>query len=287
MKAGMLLLAAALSVPAQAGFWERMSWPVLAPEDLKAGTYHARHAEIFGKYAAGYNIEVLRAVDAVQKTAMDGGGYFTGVKAVPPESPIGYPVALFGKPLLDPPRKTSYCSGSSYTALIEALNRIFPNGLDLAPERAESLRMQEPDGGRREDFVKFWGNWNADDFGNHYALIQYSDMGTVIPPAEARAGDFLNIHWKTGVSHSVVFLGWHMDKKAGKSVLFWSSQAATNGLADRSAPLSLIDAVKIVRLTHPQGVATFDVNKPVSKDVAWDKVAWAWFKPSRRAARAP
>jgi hypothetical protein len=119
------------------------SWLVLSPNDAKLGPHHVRHAEVFGKYVTGYNLAVLRGIDTVQSSAMDGGGYFTGVKAVPAESPIGYPLSLLGKPLLAPPRKTSYCSGASYSAFIESLNLIVANASkQLSNERFEALRKQ-------------------------------------------------------------------------------------------------------------------------------------------------
>src|SRR5205085_6520040 len=100
------------------------------------------------------------------KTAMDGGGYFTGIKAQPTESPIGYPLTLGETPLLAPPRTTSYCTGASYSAFIEGLNlwlqqepAIKRDDLDTDPlpawqppfaeiteDRLESLRLQEPNG---------------------------------------------------------------------------------------------------------------------------------------------
>jgi RecA/RadA recombinase len=130
-------------------------WFVLSKDDLAGGTHHTRHAEIFGKYVKGYNYYALQAVDKVQATAMDGGGYFTGIKAVPTESPIGYKLTLFDRPLLEPPRTTSYCSGSTYAAFIEQMNLLFPDqGKELSSDRYEAIRMQEEDGGaRRHDQV--------------------------------------------------------------------------------------------------------------------------------------
>src|ERR1700753_32404 len=111
---------------------------------------------MYGTDAPGFNINVLKACDAVQTTAMEGGGYFIGVKANPPESPIGYDLKLFGKPMLAAPRKSSYCSGASYTAFVEALNFQFTDGLSrMSNQRIEAMRMQEPDGARRDDGVKF------------------------------------------------------------------------------------------------------------------------------------
>jgi len=248
---------------------------LLSGKQLTAGPHHTHHAELFSRGVNGINLLVLRAIDRVQATAPDGGGYFIGVKAKPPESPIGYPLGLFGHALLNPPRKTSYCSGSSYTAFIETLNLLMPDAAArLSPERLEALRMQEPDGGRREDHVKFWGQWNADGPGCQYALVQYAKMGVVIDPKRARPGDFMNINWKSGNGHSTVFLGWHEDAQHVKSVLYWASQTGTNGLGDQLSKIEKIASVKIVRLTSPENLLTFDPATPVDDKVAGDPIDW-------------
>jgi hypothetical protein len=252
------------------------SWFILKKEMLDLGAHHQRHLEVFGPSVAGtYNEKVLEAIDRVQATAMDGGGYFIGVKADPPESPIGYNVTLFGQPLLEAPRTTSYCSGASYTAFIESLNLIYPNGAtQLSWDRAESLRMQELDGSRREDRIKFWGKWNDDGFGSHYALVQYSGMGVEVEPVNARPGDFMNITWANGGGHAVVFLGWKLDVNSGeKGLLYWSSQRTTNGLGDQLVPLERIRHVKVVRMTKPDNLFKFDVETPVERRIPGDKIA--------------
>lgn len=242
----------------------------LKPDMVYSGQHRQDHLHRLGALAPGYNAFVLQAIDRVQASAPDGGGYFTGVRAVPPESPIGYPLSLFGKSLLDPPRPTSYCSGSSYAVLVEALNRIYPQGLQISPERFEALRMQEPDGSRREDCVKAWGWWNADGYGCHYCLVQYLGMAQEVPPEEARPGDFLNINWKTGTGHSVVFLGYSRDSERRLQVNYFSSQASTGGLADHTVLAEKIQNVKFVRLTTPQNLSRFDPGSPVHRQVAPD-----------------
>ncbi len=261
-------------------------WFFLSKDDvayLSAGgdnpeaAHHTRHAERFGKYIQGYNRYVLAGIDRVQSTAPDGGGYFIGIKAVPTESPIGYALSLFGRPLIDPPRTTSYCSGSTYSAFIEAVDMIFgPQGAARLDEaHYEAARMQEPDGGRREDGVKYWGHWNDDGFGSHFALVQYSGMGREITPAQARPGDFMNVSWKKGGGHSVVFLGWYKDDADGKGrLLYWSSQKSTNGLSDQLVSLERIREVKIVRLTTPENLFTFDIAQPVQRKIPGDAVNW-------------
>src|SRR6201999_3987620 len=98
------------------------SWFVLSPWEVQLGAHHTRHLEVFGNGITGYNRAILAGIDHVQSTQPNGGGYFTGVKAKPAESPIGYPLKLLGQPMLTPPRSSSYCSGSSYSAFIEGLN---------------------------------------------------------------------------------------------------------------------------------------------------------------------
>nr|ALS90601.1 MetaGeneMark_Unknown Function [uncultured bacterium] len=136
------------------------------------------------------------------------------------------------------------------------------------------MRMQEPDGGRREDGVKFWGHWNDDGFGSQYALVQYSGMGEEIKPADARPGDFVNISWTSGLGHSAIFLCYLTDETGAKRMLYWSSQPGTNGLGDQSSPLEKIKEVKFVRLTHPEKVFTFDPGKNVDRKVPGDKIEW-------------
>lgn len=240
----------------------------LAPGQLEAGMHHQRHLELLADSTVGYNAYVLQAIDKVQASAPQGGGYFTGVKAVPAESPIGYGLQLLGAPLLTPPRSTSYCSGSSYTVLIEALNALFP-GRRLDARRVELMRMQEPDGGRREDRVKAWGWWNADGYGSQFCLVQYLGLAEEIAPRDALPGDFVNISWKSGNGHSVVFLGYSRDEQDGLQVSYFSSQASTQGLADHKVSADLIQDVKFVRLTHPEKLFTFEPG-PVQLQVPGD-----------------
>ncbi|MCK5738804.1 hypothetical protein KAH55_06465, partial [bacterium] len=251
---------------------------ILDDAALSAGAHHTNHAEIFGKYVTDFNNninrEILAGIDSVQQHALDGGTYFIGIRANPPESPVFYQLQLFGQPLLEVPRQSSYCSGSTYSAFIEAMNIHFPNGKTrLSAERFEALRMQEPNGARREDGIKFWGHWNADGFGNHFALVQYSGMGETITPKTARPGDFLNISWKNGGGHSVIFLGWAI-QDGDKKLVYWSSQTGTNGYGDQIVSVNRIATVKIVRLTHPEKLFTFDYATPVTNSVPGDTITW-------------
>ena len=250
------------------------TWFAFSLEDLKDGMWHTKHTEIFGGHVDGFNFAVLKAIDIVQAQTNKGSGYFTGITAQPPESPIGYPLSLFGLHLLEPPRSTSYCSGATYAAFIETLNLLYPTGAQyLSLDRFESLRMQEPDGGRRNDSVKFWGYWNADGFGNHFALVQYSGMGTVIKPSSARPGDFMNISWTFGGGHSVIFLGWVRNKNDKLGVAYWSSQTETNGCGDVVfKSVDLIKSVKIVRLTNPERIFNFNVEQTVTNSIVGDLI---------------
>jgi hypothetical protein len=262
------------------------TWHVLNEDQLPAASQHTEHLDRYGNAIEGHNRLVLEAIDKVQSTAMDGGGYFIGITADPPESPIGYGLTLFGQPLLNPPRTSSYCSGATYTAFIETLN--LKHDADtailqenpghtplptLSSERVEAMRMQEPDGGRREDGIKFWGHWNDDGFGTQFALVQYSGMGEEIKPNRARPGDFMNISWTNGGGHSVIFLGWHQNDD-GKHLLYWSSQKSTHGMGDQLVLLSRIRKVKIVRLTDPDRLFNINVDTAVDRKVPGDTIDW-------------
>jgi hypothetical protein len=144
----------------------------------------------------------------------------------------------------------------------------------MAPERVDALRMQEPDGSRREDGVKLWGHWNDDGPGCQYALVQYTKMGTEITPREARPGDFANINWTSGGGHSVIFLGWIKDEADNKSILYWASQPSTNGLGDQQSSLKKVANIKFVRLTDPEQLFLFDPDTKVNRKVHYDNIDW-------------
>lgn len=225
--------------------------------DLKVDSSFS-YSETFGKYITGYNTYILQAIDKVQAKFPDGGGYFIGISAIPTESPIGYNLNFLNRELLNAPRATSYCSGSSYTVFIEALNLILADST-LSDKQLELLRMQEPDGDRRNDGVKFWGNWNADGYGSYDALVSYSGIGEKIKPKEAMPGDFMNISWKSGIGHSVIFLGWLKIEKT-PFLAYWSSQKSTNGLGLDTVKIDKINNISLVRLTKPEKILTFEPN---------------------------
>lgn len=231
------------------------------------------HARTYGPRTSGFNRLVLGAIDIVQATAMDGGGYFTGVKADPPESPMGYPLKLGGKAILDPPRCSSYCSGASYSVFIEALNLwLRDHPTEISDAALENLRMQEPDGGRREDEVKVWGWWNANGFGSEFAVVQVMKAGQRIAAKDAQPGDFMNISWKSGHGHSVVFLQWERSAEGVAGIRYWSSQAVTNGMSDAWAPLDAIVDVCAARVTDPAQALKVESIGPVDRSVVGDKL---------------
>ena len=236
---------------------------VIALIGVKVPTGHFQQ-EVVGSNEI--NQAVLAAVTKLQAGAPDGGGYFAGVKAVPAESPIGIPLSLFGQPLLNPTRTSSYCSGASYAALVGALDILLvARSAELTPERLEAVRMQEPDGSRREDMVKLWGWWNADGPGTLYALAMYTSMGSRVGAMEAKAGDFCNIQWKKGNGHSVVFLSWETLPTGEPAMRYWSSQKGTNGMGEQTSPLASMFGVVFVRLTHPEGLFELDPSKKMEK----------------------
>ncbi len=245
----------------------------LHEHDLIHGPHHTAHDSIFGPMVTGYNRFILKGIDIVQAHAPDGGGYFAGLGVDPPEAPVGYPLRFLDVPLLEPARTTSYCSGSSYSAFIEGMNLLFDDyNAETDPSQFEALRMQEPDGGRREDGIKMWGHWNADGYGNHFALVQYSGIGDTLSPHRARPGDFMNISWNNGGGHSVIFLGWYKDRQDSLNVLYWSSQKSTNGLGDDIAPVSRIREVMVVRVMRPEKLFTFNTGNSVDVHIRGNKI---------------
>ena len=231
---------------------------------VEVPTYHISHLRKFGFGVPEANRAVLRGVDIVQSREPEGGGYFIGVKADPPESPIGYQVTFRDRPLLNPPRSTSYCSGASYAAFITALDLLLGTW-SFSEDIHEAVRMQEPDGGRREDTVKLYGWWNADGPGSYYALWGYTRLGVRISPKDALAGDFCNINWVKGPGHSVVFLGWEKTAEGEPGMRFWSSQASTNGLGDKTVPLSSIAGFVFTRLTSPEKLAYLNPKRKMER----------------------
>ncbi len=251
------------------------AWRLLPDTATKLPIHNQLHFATFGADIPPINRMVLQAVDKVQATQPNGGGYFIGLTAVPAESPIGYPLAFLNQNLLDPPRTTSYCSGSSYAVFIETLNlALGANPPPLTPIQLEAMRMQEPDGGRREDKIKLWGWWNADGPGSQYAMVQYAKVGERIRPENALPGDFLNINWKSGLGHSVVFLGWAYNADHQKCVMYWSSQKRTDGFADDLAPIDKVKDVVFTRLSHPENLTAWDPASPVELAVVGDPVNW-------------
>ena len=80
----------------------------------------------------------------------------------------------------------------------------------------------------------------------------------------------MNISWKKGGGHSVIFLGWYKAPGDTMKVRYWSSQKRTNGMGDDMVPISRIAEVCIVRLVQPENIFTFDINAPVNTKVKGD-----------------
>lgn len=242
-------------------------WFFLSLETTDFEIQNTNHYQFYSDYVTGYNRFILKAIDLVQSTAMDGGGYFIGKYADPPESPIGYELSLFNYPIIDPPRTTSFCTGATYATFIEAMNEIYDGTpVFLSSERMDALRMQEFDGSRRDDFCKFWGYWNA-PAGNVLSLTRYSEVGTEITPRDARPGDFVFIQNKNGTGHLVVFLHYFFDEDMEIHMKYWSSQNRTDGMGDASSEWENIDYIKVVRLTNPIDIFLFDYEVDLTDEV--------------------
>jgi len=242
------------------------NWYYLSASQRAQDSHNCQHFFNYGADAPEYNEFVLRGIDKVMATAPNGGGYFVGLKAQPPESPLGYELKLGSYSLLTPPRPTSYCSGSSYGVFIEALNLINPRySKRMTAAQLEACRMQEADGGRRDDDVKLWGYWNDDIWGIHHALIDYTQTGEVVEPDAARPGDFIKIMWSKASGHFVVFLGWVRGAdNQPTAIRYWSSQPGTNGFGEQESSIGKIYSLLFVRLTEPDNITKFDPGYKVN-----------------------
>jgi hypothetical protein len=86
----------------------------------------------------------------------------------------------------------------------------------------------------------------------------------------------MNILWKKGGGHSVVFLGFLKDKKTGKtSITYWSSQAESNGFADvYTTPVDSVKSIRAVRLTRPENIFNFNIENKVDLKIPGDKISF-------------
>ncbi|MFA6074666.1 MAG: hypothetical protein WCV63_03560 [Negativicutes bacterium] len=245
---------------------EYHNWYFLSDSQRSQDVHNIKHFFDYGADAPNYNKAVLQGIDKVMATAPNGGGYFVGLRANPPESPLGYDLKFGKYSLLTPPRSTSYCSGSSYGVFIEALNIINPRYSNrMTAAQLEACRMQEPDGGRRDDDIKLWGYWNDDVWGIHHALIDYTQMGEVVAPYAAKPGDFIKIMWSKSSGHFVVFLGWVRGaNNQPVAIRYWSSQPGTNGFGEQESSISKIYSILFVRLTYPDNITKFDPDYKVN-----------------------
>jgi hypothetical protein len=227
--------------------------------------------------SAPFNGAILAEVQKMQRMLPNGGGYFMGIKADPMECPIGLPIEFCGRPLLTPTRPTSYCSGVTYALFLSVIEKaVQENRWVLTQGQVEALRLQEPDGGRREDEVKLWGWWNADGPGSLYALTFVTSMGVRVAPKEAQPGDFLNINWAKGGGHSAVFLGWVPTPDGKPGMKFWGSQSSTNGVGEVVVSQESMSGLVITRLTRPAGILSLDPSINLKRPrVEYDKPPYA------------
>ena len=227
--------------------------------------------------SAPLNAAILAEMQQMHAKLPNGGGYFMGIKADPMECPIGLPIEFCGRPLLTPTRASSYCSGVTYALFLSAVEReVQANRWVLSQGQMEALRLQEPDGGRREDEVKLWGWWNADGPGSLYAMTLVTSMGIRVSPQDAQPGDFLNINWAKGGGHSAVFLGWVTTAEGKPGVEGWGSQSSTNGIGEVVVSEDALSGLVITRLTHPKGILSLDPNFSIKRPrVEYDKPPFA------------
>jgi hypothetical protein len=140
----------------------------------------------------------------------------------------------------------SFCSGATYLVFLSVVNALIQNGkIQLSREAVRAIRPQGQD-----DNVGVWGYWNNSNRG---AADLFDKLGlgpTFNSFEDARPGDFMNIDWKSGGGHSVIFLGLE-----GDQVKFWSSNVSTGGFGEKTASRQSIQRATFSRLEHPEKLA--------------------------------
>jgi hypothetical protein len=97
------------------------------------------------------------------------------------------------------------------------------------PERVADLDLA---GMRR--FQDRWYGTDGDRRTLRTALVE-GGLGAEVPHAEAEPGDFVQLWRHDGSGHSAVFLRWERDAAGAVTGLrYWSTQASTNGIGERS-----------------------------------------------------
>lgn len=210
---------------------------------------HTRHESAYGSGAIGEGLWVLRGIDEAQKRAPKEDAWWVGPKEIPLESPVGFPLDLWGRSIFKPERTTSFCSGATYAALLLGMQKQRPADPGLTNDAVESLRQTEADGSRRNDQIGFWGVWNGYGAGLYWALTDLTGAGIRVKPEEFRPGDFVQIYWTPKTGHSTVFLGWHQNSKGERFMRIWSSQKGTSGMGDWNVPVKRLFGLVGVRLT--------------------------------------
>lgn len=210
---------------------------------------HTKHFQLWGAKAQEEGKWVLQGIDEAQLRAPKEDAWWVGPKELPLESPVGFTLSLYGRPLFRPERTTSFCSGATYAALILGMQKQRPEDPGITPDAEESLRQTEADGSRRNDQIGFWGVWNGYGAGLYWALTDLTGAGRRIKPEEMRPGDFVQIYWSPKTGHSTSFLGWHQNKEGERFMRVWSSQEGTRGMGDWNVPVKRLFGLVCVRLT--------------------------------------
>ena len=174
-------------------------------------------------------------------------------------------------------RRSSYCSGATYTAFINLAERAGAFR-QMNPSQLENFKTD------KRDNYGFWGLWN-NNYGGVADANRYIKFGKNISSfSSACAGDIVKFSRKSytytyrakvrnrktgrtsyvtrtgkkgGGGHSVVFLGYE-----DGLVYYWSSNKTTGGYGITCEAASKIEKTNIVRVTNPENLANV---RPYSK----------------------
>jgi hypothetical protein len=125
------------------------------------------------------------------------------------------------------PQGRAYCCGLTFEVFLEAWMRWCRR--ELRPER-----ILDSDLARVRRIQSLWFGSRDDPTCLQRALVANGIGVALDDPEAARPGDFVQFWRNDGSGHSVVFLAWVRGGRSIAGLRYWSTQAATNGIGERT-----------------------------------------------------
>jgi hypothetical protein len=123
----------------------------------------------------------------------------------------------------------TYCCGLTFEVWLRACERWHE-----ARVRKGDLRIGDLDA---RGLKRLRGDWycaRGGLKGPEDALVPGGFGVKVVKPEDARPGDFVQLWRKSGSGHSVVFMGWEVERGEITGMRYWSTQKSTQGIGYRT-----------------------------------------------------